>query len=65
MILKDLQEIIRHHQEHLLYTHGFEPVLTDGRELFIRTGAEVTELYTYARDMAWQANDLKADRGRG
>ncbi len=66
MIPEDLQEITCcRHQEHLLYAHGFEPVLADDRELFIRTGAEVAELYTHAWDMAWRSNDLRADRGRG
>ncbi len=34
---EDLAEMQRrHHQEHLLFVAGFEPLLPDGRELWIR-----------------------------
>ncbi len=37
MTPEDLQEMTRrHHQEHLLFVAGFEPLLPDGRELWIR-----------------------------
>ena len=50
MIPEDLAEMHRRHsQEELLFSHGFEPVLPDGRELWTRTGAEPLELYTRAR----------------
>ncbi len=47
MTPEDLQEMSRHHhQEALLHAHGFEPLLPDGHELWVRTGPEHPELFT-------------------
>ncbi len=54
----------RHHQEHLLFVAGFEPLLPDGAELFTRTGAEHPELYTRSRALVVGLRELTAvERG--
>jgi len=61
MTPEDLREMTRrHHQEHLLHAHGFEPVLPDGRELWTRG----YELYTRGRALVVVLEELAAtDRG--
>ncbi len=47
---EDYAEMTRRHaQEELLHGTGFEPLLSDGCELFVKTGADHPELYTRSR----------------
>lgn len=57
---EDLQEMQRRlNQEELLIRHRFEPVLPEGRELFVRD----LELFTRGRALVEALQVLTADEG--
>ena len=65
MTPEDRAEMTRRlEQEALLHRAGFAPVLEDGSELFVRTGAEHLELYTRSHALIVALEELVVlDRG--